>query len=80
MAVGASDEGFLEVIAGLKAEARTWAILSAGQVVFILSGNLVSSRTRTSDSERRPRRDADAKSSFLRIEPRFSALPTGVLN
>ena len=75
--VGSSREVilFVELAAGLKAEDKMWAILSAGQVVVMLSGNFGSSITRTSEAERRPSIVADAASSCLRISPRPSAFP-----
>lgn len=75
--VGASDdELFFDVLeAGLKAEDNKCAILSAGHVVVMLSGNFGSSITRTSDAERRPSIVPEAASSCLRISPRPSAFP-----
>ena len=75
--VGSSSEEFLfvELAAGLKAEDNMWAILSAGQVVVMLSGNFGSSITRTSEAERRPSIVPDAASSCLRISPIPSAFP-----
>ena len=66
----------LEVLfGGLKAEERILAMASVGQSVVMLSGNRESSRTRTSDSERRPRMEAEAWSSFFLISPSPSASP-----
>lgn len=81
VAVGSSDDGlfFEELEIGLNAEDSNWAILSAGQVVVMLSGNFGSSITRTSDAERRPRTAPEAASSCFRMSPRPSALPCGVL-
>lgn len=75
--VGSSDDElfFEELEAGLKAEESIWAILSAGQVVVMLSGNFGSSITRTSEAERRPSIVPEAASSCLRISPRPSAFP-----
>lgn len=75
--VGASDdELFFDVLeAGLKAADNKCAILSAGHVVVMLSGNFGSSITRTSDAERRPSIVPEAASSCLRISPRPSAFP-----
>lgn len=75
--VGSSDDElfFEELEAGLKAEDKIWAILSAGQVVVMLSGSFGSSMTRTSEAERRPSIIPEAASSCLRISPRPSAFP-----
>ena len=75
--VGSSSEEFLfiELAAGLKAEDKMWAILSAGHVVVMLSGNFGSSITRTSEAERRPSIVPDAASSCLRVSPMPSAFP-----
>ena len=75
--MGSSDNElfFEELEAGLKAEDNNWAILSAGQVVVMLSGNFGSSITRTSEAERRPSIVPEAASSCLRISPRPSAFP-----
>lgn len=55
---------------GVKAEARTSATSAVLQAVVMLSGNKGESRMKTSLGERRPRIDADAKSSFFRVDPR----------
>lgn len=62
-------------LAGLKAEERILTMASVGQDVVMLSGNLASSRTRISDSERRPRVEAEALSSFFLTSPSPSASP-----
>lgn len=75
--VGSSDGEFFfeELETGLKAEDNIWAILSAGHVVVMLSGNFRSSITRTSEAERRPSIAPETASSCLRISPRPSAFP-----
>ena len=60
---------------GLKAEERILTIASMGQLVVMLSGNRVSSKTRTSESERSPSLEAEAWSSFFLISPRPAASP-----
>ena len=81
MAVG-SLEGFTEDVFAVdeKAEERSCAILSIDHVAFMPSWKLESSITRTSEAERRPRSEADAASSFLRISPSPSAFPTCQFN
>lgn len=60
---------------GAKAEARREDTWSAGQSFVMLSGKRGSSRTKTSDSSRRPSWRALFLSSFLRVSPRPSASP-----
>lgn len=86
VACGATDDelevggAFLEDLfwggEGVKADERTEAMAEGDQDFVMLSGKSGESRMRTSFwGERRPRREAEARSSRWRVGPRLSALP-----
>ena len=77
VAVGSSDDEpfFEKTEAGLKADDNICATLSAGQVAVMLSGNFLSTLTRTADEELRPIIVPEIESAFLRISPIPSASP-----
>lgn len=75
MAVGSLELVDILLAVGENADERSCAMLVMDQVVVMLSWNLGSSITRTSEAERRPRSKADAASSSFRVSPKPLALP-----
>ena len=75
MAVGSLDLAEVFLAVGENADERSCAMLFMDQVVVMLSWNLGSSITRTSEAERRPKSKADALSSSLRVSPKPLAFP-----
>ena len=75
VAVGSVELVDVLLAVGENADERSCAMLVADQVVVMLSWNLGSSITRTSEAERRPRSKADAASSSLRVSPKPLAFP-----
>ena len=80
MAVGSLELADILLAVGENADERSCAMLAVDQVAVMLSWNLGSSITRTSEAERRPRSKADAASSSLRVSPKPLAFPKMQLN